>query len=145
MMFKQINFLYGRGAPTAINGREYGVKRRFEALQGLCRFKGKQLLDIGCGFVAYGLAAERLGASMSVGIDINYEYLNKSMLDLFVLADAHAIPFRDHCFDIVLMVEVLEHLSHEIEALKEAKRVLKNRGILLTTVPNSSIHLRLME
>jgi SAM-dependent methyltransferase len=99
-------------------------------------FKGKTVLDIGCGYGAYGLAAERMGASMSVGIDINYEYLNNSMLDLFVLADAHALPFRDNCFDIVLMVEVLEDLSHEIKALKEAKRVLKNRGILLTTVPN---------
>ena len=127
---------YGRGSPTAISGREYGVYRRLEALQGLSTLEGKTVLDVGCGFGAYGKAAERRGASMSVGIDINREYIEKSALDLSVLADAHALPFRDSCFDIILMVEVLEHLPREIEALREAKKVLKKGGLLLLTVPN---------
>jgi ubiquinone/menaquinone biosynthesis C-methylase UbiE len=124
-----------RGAPTAISGLEYGVKRRLEAFQGLTSLKGKKVLDVGCGFGAYGLAAERRGASMSVGLDISPEY-KKSKLCLFVLADAQALPFKDSCFDIVLMVEVLEHLPCEMEALREAKRVLKKKGLLLLTVPN---------
>jgi ubiquinone/menaquinone biosynthesis C-methylase UbiE len=127
---------YGRGAPTAISGREYGVRRRLEALQSLTSLEGKTVLDVGCGFGAYGLAAEKYGAKMSVGVDINREYIEKSALGFFVLADAHVLPFRDSCFDIVLMIEVLEHLSHEIEALKEARRVLKKGGLLLVTVPN---------
>jgi len=127
---------YGRGAPTAIKGREYGVRRRLEALQSLTSLKGKMVLDVGCGFGVYSLAMERHGAEMSVGVDVNREYLEKSTLDLSIVADAHALPFKDSCFDIVLMVEVLEHLPHEMKALEEAKRVLKNGGLLLTTVPN---------
>jgi ubiquinone/menaquinone biosynthesis C-methylase UbiE len=127
---------YGRGTPTAISGWEYGVRRRLEALQSLTSFEGKTVLDIGCGFGAYGLATEKRGAKISVGVDINREYIKRSALSFLVLADAHVLPFRDSCFDIVLMVEVLEHLSHEVEALKEARRVLKKGGLLLLTVPN---------
>jgi ubiquinone/menaquinone biosynthesis C-methylase UbiE len=127
---------YGRGAPTAISGWEYGVRRRLEALQSLTSLKGKTVLDVGCGFGAYGLIVQNCGARMSVGIDINREYIKKSHLSLSILADAHALPFRDSCFDIVLMVEILEHLSHEMKALREAKRVLKKGGLLLLTVPN---------
>jgi len=71
---------YGRGAPTAISGREYGVRRRLEALQSLTSLEGKTVLDVGCGFGAYGLAAEKYGAKMSVGVDINREYIEKSAL-----------------------------------------------------------------
>jgi ubiquinone/menaquinone biosynthesis C-methylase UbiE len=120
---------YSRGTPTAISGSEYGIKRRFEALEGITMFKGKTVLDVGCGFCAYSLVAESYGASMSVGIDINYEYIEKSVLGFAVLADAHALPFRDSCFDVVLTVEVLEHLPREMEALREVKRVLR-RGVI---------------
>jgi ubiquinone/menaquinone biosynthesis C-methylase UbiE len=94
------------------------------------------VLDVGCGFGVYGLVVQKCGARMSVGIDINREYIKKSRLSLSILADAHALPFRGSCFDIVLMVEVLEHLSHEVKVLREARRVLKKRGLLLLTVPN---------
>lgn len=127
---------FGRGVPTAISGMEYGVRRRLEALQSLTSLDGKVVLDVGCGFGAYGLGAKKRGAKMSVGVDINHEYIKKSVLELTVLTDAHALPFRDSCFDIVLMLEVLEHLPHEREALREARRLLKNGGLLLITVPN---------
>jgi len=127
---------YCRGAPTAISGWEYGVTRRLEALQSLTSFKDKMVLDAGCGFGAYCLVAEKHGAKMSVGLDISHEYLKESPLDFSVLADVCTLSFRDSCFDIVLMIEVLEHLSSEIKALEEARRVLKKRGLLLLTVPN---------
>jgi ubiquinone/menaquinone biosynthesis C-methylase UbiE len=127
---------YDRGTPTAISGNEYGIKRRFEALEDVTTFKSKTVLDVGCGFGAYSLVAESYGASMSVGIDVNMEYIEKARSSLIVLADAHALPFRDSCFEIVLMVEVLEHLPREIEVLKEVKRVLRRTGYLLLTVPN---------
>jgi len=50
---------YSRGTPTAVSGWEYGVWRGLEALQSLASLEGKTVLDVGCGFGAYGLAAER--------------------------------------------------------------------------------------
>lgn len=46
-------------------------------------------------------------------------------------------PFKDNTFDIVLFMEVMEHLGvNPIHALKEANRVLKKDGIMILTTPN---------
>jgi ubiquinone/menaquinone biosynthesis C-methylase UbiE len=125
-----------RGAPTAITGKEYGVKRRLGTLQSLTSFEGKAILDVGCGVAAYSKIVKKYGAKIVVGIDINREYLGEAILDNLVLGDAHALPFRDSCFDITLMIEVLEHLSYESRALKECRRVLVEGGLLFLTLPN---------
>ncbi len=51
-----------------------------------------------------------------------------------VVADAHNLPFDDESFDIVLSVDVLEHLRDPRQAISEMKRVLKKEGrVILTT------------
>lgn len=40
-------------------------------------------------------------------------------------------------YDVVLLLDVLEHLHHRSLVLREIKRVLKPTGLLLLTVPNS--------
>ena len=52
-----------------------------------------------------------------------------------ILLDAHAIPFADEYFDIILMTEVLEHLHDPGTALKELARILSPDGRLLITFP----------
>ena len=44
-------------------------------------------------------------------------------------------PFKDEQFDFVLMINILEHLYNYNFALKEAKRVLKNGGLIICVVP----------
>lgn len=50
---------------------------------------------------------------------------------------SQAIPFPDHQFDIVVMSEVLEHLSDDVlvATLAEVQRVLKVGGRFVGTVP----------
>lgn len=47
------------------------------------------------------------------------------------------IPFEDSSFDVVVMSEVLEHLSDEIlqASIKECFRVLRPSGVFMGTVP----------
>lgn len=125
-----------RGAPTAITGYEYGVKRRFESLLSSTSLKGKIILDVGCGIGAYGKATMKYGANFVIGLDINHEYLSKADLIERVQASADAIPFKNSCFDTILILEVLEHLPNDKKAIKEAKRVSKKDAFLLVTAPN---------
>jgi SAM-dependent methyltransferase len=48
-------------------------------------------------------------------------------------ADAHALPFVDRSFDVVLCTEVLEHLIEPQRGIDEMFRVLKPGGQLLLT------------
>ena len=126
----------GRGAPTAVTGYEYSVKRRFEPLLSSTSLKGNIVLDVGCGVGAYGKAAMKYGVNFIVGLDINHEYLSKAELIEKVQASADALPFKNSCFDTILILEVLEHLPNDKKAIQEAKRVSKKDAFLLVTVPN---------
>jgi SAM-dependent methyltransferase len=48
--------------------------------------------------------------------------------------DAHALPYRDGVFRLVLSIAVLEHLAEPVVALREVHRVLKSDGVLVGTV-----------
>lgn len=52
-----------------------------------------------------------------------------------VQADAAILPFREGCFDSVVCAELLEHVADPPAVLREVRRVLKDGGILLITVP----------
>jgi SAM-dependent methyltransferase len=46
------------------------------------------------------------------------------------------LPFGDSLFDMVVMLNTLEHIPDKMKALQEARRVLKKDGTLIVTVPN---------
>jgi len=51
--------------------------------------------------------------------------------------ETESFPFKDKTFDIVLMMEVIEHLGIDpINTIKESRRVLKDDGIFVITTPN---------
>lgn len=52
-----------------------------------------------------------------------------------VKADAHHLPFHDSFFDTVYLIQTLEHLKCPYMALKEAHRVMTEKGILHVEVP----------
>jgi SAM-dependent methyltransferase len=52
-----------------------------------------------------------------------------------VLADAASPPFDGESFDLVCVLDVLEHLANDAEALRGYRRILKREGYLLLSVP----------
>ncbi|MFA6250191.1 MAG: methyltransferase domain-containing protein [Candidatus Shapirobacteria bacterium] len=50
--------------------------------------------------------------------------------------DTTTLPYPDNTFDLVLLSEVLEHLTNPGLAISEIARVLKPSGKLLVTTPN---------
>jgi SAM-dependent methyltransferase len=56
------------------------------------------------------------------------------------------LPFPDHAFDVVLMLEVIEHfILDPVHALVEIGRVLKPGGKLVLTTDNANHFIRLMK
>lgn len=61
------------------------------------------------------------------------EKLNVKKCDI----EEESFPFDDKTFDIVLLMQVIEHLGRNpVHALMEIKRVLKPGGTLIVTTPN---------
>jgi SAM-dependent methyltransferase len=52
-----------------------------------------------------------------------------------IVSDIASIPAADGSFDAVMCVEVLEHLPHPVEALRELARLLRSGGVLVLTAP----------
>lgn len=107
--------------------------------------KPKRILDIGCGRGFYVQALTMYDFPKEIhGIDVKEEYLKvlrKKIKDKRVTIkqnDIYNIKFPTNYFDCIIMSEVLEHLSEEVKALKSLKRILKENGQILVTVPNKN-------
>lgn len=100
---------------------------------------GSRFLDVGCADGYYVINTERMGADLSVGIDISVRFLKRAR-DLakleklpnasFICADAENLPFRDKIFDLTLLSEVLEHCPNPSKAIQEFWRISKITCIL---------------
>jgi len=52
-----------------------------------------------------------------------------------IIGDVCTLPFIDNCFDVISLMEVLEHIHNPQKALNEIYRVLKPEGLLIFSVP----------
>jgi len=102
--------------------------------------KNKKVLNIGVG----GGIFEKLALKNNIDVyslDPSENTINiiKNLIgkDKAKIGYSQNIPFNNEFFDIVVMSEVLEHLEMETikQTLQEVKRVLKNNGKFIGTVP----------
>jgi len=128
--------------------QRYWHSRRFsEVGRFLKRLKAKKILDVGChgGRFTYEISRKFPAASL-FGIDISpiaVKYAIKKYPHFhFQVARAEKLPFKDNFFDLVTCLEVLEHVHHPQQVLKEIKRVLKKRGIFIILVPSENFLFR---
>jgi SAM-dependent methyltransferase len=97
---------------------------------------GARALDVGCGTGANGpvLAAR---AAFAVGIDASPVPLGlgERTHAARLRGDANALPFPDGSFDLVVALDVLEHLDDDAGGARELYRVLRPGGVALIFVP----------
>lgn len=111
------------------------VKFQKEAIDEAKKYAKGKLIDIGCGRMPYRKELEPLVDSY-IGVDHpQVSKLYKSDVKPEVLADAKKLPFGNNCFDIALLIQVLEHVDAPDKVIKEAARVLKPDGVLIISVP----------
>jgi ubiquinone/menaquinone biosynthesis C-methylase UbiE len=102
-----------------------------------------RILDVGCGegTLVRQLAVE--GAWVT-GIDPNAQAIIKAHTSApdarFETGTAEALPFPDHAFDLVVMLNALHHVpvGDMDKALTEARRVLRHHGTLIVIEPLAS-------
>ena len=99
-------------------------------------FRGKSVLDAGCGNGRWSKIVSEMGAGKVWGIDLSDSVFRarEDLKDLnnvnFVKSDIAKLPFRDEMFDFIVATEVLQHTVDPERSLGELKRVLKKGGRL---------------
>jgi len=96
-----------------------------------------KFLEVGCGRGEHLHYFMKLGLDVH-GIDISKQAsrFNQNLSISFIDIEKSRIPFPDSTFDIIYSKSFIEHLSSPEKYFKEAVRVLKKGGLLLTLVPD---------
>jgi ubiquinone/menaquinone biosynthesis C-methylase UbiE len=109
---------------------------------------GKRVLDLGCGCGFFSNLCRDLSARV-VAMDhadsmttITHE--RYGLRFPIVRAHAHALPFDDHVFDLVLLLDVIEHIYEPERVLSEIKRVLNESGKIIVTTDEPGISIGML-
>jgi SAM-dependent methyltransferase len=90
--------------------------------------EGGTILDVGCGDgkLAHFIRTRRPSIRIS-GVDVQVRPNSDIPVAIF---DGRALPFPDHAFDVVLLIDVLHHTEDPEILLREAARVSKGSLVL---------------
>lgn len=120
--------------------QKYLIERFYTVLlEEAKKVKPSSILDVGCGegFTLKKLEDAGIGKELE-GVDFldTAIHLGRKQFPQFTFkqGNIYALPYKDNSFDLLICSEVLEHLEHPDEALKELFRVTKK--YVLFSVPN---------
>jgi ubiquinone/menaquinone biosynthesis C-methylase UbiE len=119
----------------AVENFRYHTQPFMHELVGFDRYRGKRVLEVGCGLGTDLLQFARGGAIVT-GIDLSSTSIElvKRRFALYGLsvdartADAEQLPFDENSFDLVYSFGVLHHTPNTQKAIDEVYRVLKPGG-----------------
>lgn len=108
---------------------------------------GKTILDIGCWTGVTLRDMKRMGAVRCVGMDIDGPWLTEARRafpqgEILAIPNINEIPPSfSNTFDILLLLETLEHLPKgtEVTTLRKLRSLLKPSGIAIISTPASGL------
>ena len=123
-----------RGGPAAYGS--YAIEKRLQTLFKYVSLRGQRVLDLGCGNGCYTKEMAQYARSV-VGVDVELSNLASFQEHIPRLVGiGENLPFATASFDIVTMIEVLEHTTDDRAVLAECHRILRPGGCLALFVPN---------
>jgi 2-polyprenyl-3-methyl-5-hydroxy-6-metoxy-1,4-benzoquinol methylase len=106
---------------------------------------GQVLVDVGCSWGRWSIAAARAGYS-AIGLDVHIDALAAAgrvsrQLGVqadYVCGDVEHLPFQARSIDILFSYSVLQHVDRAkvLQFFQEASRVLKPQGLCIVQLPN---------
>ena len=118
------------------------------SMGGVEAFAGRKVLDVGCAYGGFLVAAREAGAGRVVGVDIDTKLIDLARLQL---ADHHVsgelaieditsdgVVDRWGTFDIVLCNDVIEHVVDPLRCARNLASVMKRGGKVFLEIPNGS-------
>ncbi len=106
----------------------------------------KSILDVGCGRgMPMMVLKQRMKFKESVGVDLYQPYINeckrRKVHDKYFLCDVRDIPFKDKSFDVVMCLQVIEHLNKK-DALKVVEKLesLSRKQVIISTPIGKTFH-----
>jgi len=118
---------------------DFKIKNKYKPLNGL------KVLDIGCGGGLLSEPMARLGAKV-VGIDASNQnikvakyHLKKSKLNIrYLNASPENLKIKEK-FDVVLNMEIVEHVENVNFFIKESSKFMKKSGIMFIATLNQTL------
>jgi len=104
--------------------------------------QARKILDIGAAQGNFSLLLAEKGCEVKMN-DINQNYLEYAMLK-YERGNLQSIPGNimemefDEDFDLILLLEILEHVAKPLELLKKIRKWLSKGGYVFITTPNGS-------
>lgn len=135
-----------------MNPSEYGEMYKFEGfywwfvarrklVQWILRKRypvavDRNILDVGCGTGMNHSMLKDFGRVYSMdAADEALSFTRQRGVDLLAAGNVEQLPFSENSIDLVTALDILEHTDHDLDALRELRRVIKPGGTLLVTVP----------
>jgi SAM-dependent methyltransferase len=115
------------GHPSYVWG--FGQERRLDLIRSFVPLEDRAILDVGCGVGMYVRAFRRFSKDVH-GVDVDEEKVAEASRELpnIRVAPAEDLPYPSGTFDVVLLHEVIEHVTDDGRAIAEAVRVLRGPG-----------------
>lgn len=153
-MSERLTEFWERNVPMSFADKElsYTEKRDFryelqDYMQEVFRFadfRGKKVLDLGCGagidsveFARHGAIVTSLDFSKAAVKCTKALFKEAGLRGTVVLGNAKNLQFPDESFDCVYSFGVLHHIQNVRQVLVEIVRVLKKHGIFMGMLYNS--------
>jgi len=125
--------------------RAWHIKKELREISKI-KGKGTNVLDAGCGFGQYSYFLSRVSKEWKiVGVEIKdeqvadcnqfFKQIKKEQQVSFQKADLTNFSHPDS-YDLILSVDVMEHIEEDVQVFKNFYQSLKCEGILLISTPS---------
>jgi cyclopropane fatty-acyl-phospholipid synthase-like methyltransferase len=104
------------------------------------------ILDAGCGFGQYTWRMQKMNKNLRIkGVDIDSEHIGEcdSFFTRAGLTDRVSFQTMDltalndtDCYDIILSVDVMEHIKEDVKVFRNFHNALKKNGVFIISTPS---------